>query len=131
MKTRKYFECLALPLLLMLLAACSSSSSTGTAQPPPPGTDKPALGQIDTRCRSNADCAVKNVGNCCGAMPACVNRDSPTDPQAVQAQCQAKGMMGVCGFREISACQCDNGQCVAAPAQIEMHGRPLPTDEVQ
>ena len=127
MKTRKYFECLALPLLLMLLAACSSSSSTGTAQPPPPGTDKPALGQIDTRCRSNADCAVKNVGNCCGAMPACVNRDSPTDPQAVQAQCQAKGMMGICGFREISACQCDNGQCVEAPAANGLRNTPLPT----
>ena len=125
MKTRKYFECLALPLLLMLLAACSSSSSTGTAQPPPPGTDKPALGQIDTRCRSNADCAVKNVGNCCGAMPACV--DSPTDPQAVQAQCQAKGMMGLCGFREISACQCDNGQCVEAPAANGLRNAPLPT----
>ena len=127
MKTRKYFECLALPLLLMLLAACSSSSSTGTAQPPPPGTDTPALGQIDTRCRSNADCAVKNVGNCCGAMPACVNRDSPTDPQAVQAQCQAKGMMGLCGFREISACQCDNGQCVEAPAANGLRNAPLPT----
>ena len=127
MKTRKYFECLALPLLLMLLAACSSSSSTGTAQPPPPGTDKPALGQIDTRCRSNADCAVQNVGNCCGAMPACVNRDSPTDPQAVQAQCQAKGMMGLCGFREISACQCDNGQCVEAPAANGLRNTPLPT----
>ena len=127
MKTRKYFECLALPLLLMLLAACSSSCSTGTAQPPPPGTDKPALGQIDTRCRSNADCAVKNVGNCCGAMPACVNRDSPTDPQAVQAQCQAKGMMGLCGFREISACQCDNGQCVEAPAANGLRNTPLPT----
>ena len=127
MKTRKYFECLALPLLLMLLAACSSSSSTGTAQPPPPGTDKPALGQIDTRCRSNADCAVKNVGNCCGAMPACVNRDSPTNPQAVQAQCQAKGMMGLCGFREISACQCDNGQCVEAPAANGLRNAPLPT----
>ena len=127
MKTRKYFECLALPLLLMLLAACSSSSSTGTAQPPPPGTDKPPLGQIDTRCRSNADCAVKNVGNCCGAMPACVNRDSPTDPQAVQAQCQAKGMMGLCGFREISACQCDNGQCVEAPAANGLRNTPLPT----
>ena len=127
MKTRRYFECLALPLLLMLLAACSSSSSTGTAQPPPPGTDKPALGQIDTRCRSNADCAVKNVGNCCGAMPACVNRDSPTDPQAVQAQCQAKGMMGLCGFREISACQCDNGQCVEAPAANGLRNTPLPT----
>ena len=127
MKTRKYFECLALPLLLMLLAACSSSSSTGTAQPPPPGTDKPALGQIDIRCRSNADCAVKDVGNCCGAMPACVNRESPTDPQAVQAQCQAKGMMGLCGFREISACQCDNGQCVEAPAANGLRNTPLPT----
>ena len=127
MTTRKYFDCLALPLLLMLLAACSSSSSTGTAQPPPPGTDKPALGQIDTRCRSNADCAVKNVGNCCGAMPACVNRDSPTDPQAVQAQCQAKGTMGLCGFREISACQCDNGQCVEAPAANGLRNTPLPT----
>ena len=127
MKTRKYFECLALPLLLMLLAACSSSSSTGTAQPPPPGTDKPALGQIDIRCRSNADCAVKDVGNCCGAMPACVNRESPTDPQAVQAQCQAKGMMGLCGFREISACQCDNGQCVEAPAANGLRNAPLPT----
>ena len=127
MKTRKYFECLALPLLLMLLAACSSSSSSGTAQPPPSGSDKPAPGQIDTRCRSNADCAVKNVGNCCGAMPACVTRDSPTDPQAVQAQCQAKGMMGLCGFREISACQCDNGQCVEAPAANGLRNAPLPT----
>ena len=126
MKTRKYFECFALSVLLMLLAACSSGS-TGTTQPPPPGTDKPALGQIDTRCRSNADCAVKNVGNCCGAMPACVNRDSPTDPQAVQAQCQAKGMMGLCGFREISACQCDNGQCVEAPAANGLRNAPLPT----
>ena len=70
---------------------------------------------------------MKNVGNCCGAMPACVNRDSPTDPQAVQAQCQAKGMMGLCGFREISACQCDNGQCVEAPAANGLRNTPLPT----
>ena len=126
MKTRKYFECFAQPLLLMLLAACNSGS-TGTTQPPPPGTDKPTLGQIDSRCRSSADCAVKNVGNCCGAMPACINRDSPTDPQAVQAQCQAKGMMGLCGFREISACQCDNGQCVEAPAANGLRNTPLAT----
>ena len=69
---------------------------------------------VDTSCKTSADCAVKNVGNCCGAMPACVNKDSPTDPAAVQAACSAKGMMGVCGFAEISACQCDNGQCAPA-----------------
>ena len=104
MKTRKYFETFLLLALLMLLAACSSSTTDTTQSPPrDAGLQKPT--QIDTRCKSSADCAVKNVGNCCGAMPACVNRDSPTDPQAVQAQCQAKGMMGICGFREISACQ--------------------------
>ena len=129
MKTKKRFECFAslahatLLLLLTLLAACS----TGSTPPPPPDTDKPALVQIDTHCKSSADCAVKNVGNCCGAMPACVNQDSPTNPPAVQAQCQAKGMMGICGFREISACQCDNGQCVEAPAANGLRNAPLPT----
>ncbi len=58
-------------------------------------------------------------------MPACVNKDSPTDPAAVKAQCQARGMAGVCGFREITACQCDNGQCVAAgPANPEPSSDP-------
>ena len=132
MKTRKHFERLA-PLakatalmLAMLLAACSSST-TGTNPSPPAKTDTQTAVQIDARCKTSADCAVKNVGNCCGAMPACVNKDSPTNPQAVQAQCQAKGMMGVCGFREISACQCDNGQCVEAPAANGLRNAPLPT----
>jgi hypothetical protein len=67
--------------------------------------------KVDTRCTSDAQCVVKNVGSCCGEQPACVNADSPTDPAAVQAQCQASGRMGVCGFRQISACQCQAGTC--------------------
>ena len=47
---------------------------------------------VDYACKTSADCAVKNVGNCCGAMPACVNKNSPTDPQGVRAQCAASGM---------------------------------------
>lgn len=69
---------------------------------------------LDTSCKVDADCAVKNVGNCCGYYPSCVNKDSPTNPAAVQAECQAKGMMSVCGFREISACTCNAGKCEAA-----------------
>ncbi|MDR6842980.1 hypothetical protein [Pseudoxanthomonas sacheonensis] len=83
------------------------------SSPTPPRKVKPEVAVV-TSCKTNADCAVKNVGNCCGAMPACVNKDSPTDPAAVQAQCAAKGMMSVCGFQEISACQCDDGQCAPA-----------------
>ena len=130
---------LLLLALAVTLTACAAPTTTpaatgnlaGSTPPAPPEAPRPPPPMssplpprlvkeavaVDTTCKSNADCAVKNVGNCCGAMPACVNKDSPTDPAAVQAQCNAKGMMGVCGFKEISACQCDNGQCapVAGP----------------
>ena len=45
------------------------------------------------------------------AMPACVNKDSPTDPQGVQAQCAASGRMSVCGFADVTACECVSGRC--------------------
>lgn len=70
--------------------------------------------RLDSSCQVDADCAVRNVGNCCGAYPACINRGSPTDPAAVQAQCARDGMASVCGFREIAACSCSQGQCVPA-----------------
>ncbi|MDO5505555.1 MAG: hypothetical protein Q4F49_04585 [Pseudoxanthomonas suwonensis] len=119
---------------LSLLAACTAPPTNGQAQDTPdapagtaPGTPAPAtpapprdtdvaLGQpgtVDTSCKIDADCAVKNVGNCCGYYPACVNVDSPTDPAAVQAECARTGMASVCGFPEISACHCSSGTCRA------------------
>lgn len=80
--------------------------------PPQRVREQPVV--VDRSCRTDADCAVKDVGNCCGYYPACVNKDSPTDPAAVRAQCQRQGMASVCGFREISACICNAGQCQAA-----------------
>jgi len=94
-------------------AAPAPRTAPPMSSPTPPRQVRPEV-TVVTSCKTNADCAVKNVGNCCGAMPACVNKDSPTDPDAVQAQCAAKGMMSTCGFAEISACQCDNGQCAPA-----------------
>src|SRR3546814_9489462 len=69
-------------------------------------------------CKADSDCAVKNVGNCCGAMPACVHKDSPVDPAAVQSQCAKDGRVGVCGFREIKSCSCNAGRCEPADALI-------------
>ena len=94
-------------------AAPAPRASPPMSSPTPPRKVEPEV-TVVTSCKTNADCAVKNVGNCCGAMPACVNKNSPTDPAAVQAACAAKGMMSTCGFAEISACQCDNGQCAPA-----------------
>lgn len=86
---------------------------------PPEVLPEPAA--LDRSCRTDADCAVKNVGNCCGYYPSCVNVNSPTDPAGVQAECAARGISSVCGFPEVSGCQCVSGQCrdvtgAAAPA---------------
>jgi hypothetical protein len=65
----------------------------------------------DRSCRTSADCVVKDVGNCCGTMPACVNKGARTDPAAVKAQCERQGMASVCGFKEVTACTCVAGTC--------------------
>ena len=93
--------------LLLVLAGCAAPPPAAPAGPAAPASPLAP----DRSCRSDADCVVKNVGNCCGAMPACVNKDSPTDPQGVQAQCAASGRMSVCGFADVTACQCVSGRC--------------------
>lgn len=75
-------------------------------------------GKVDSSCKSDADCTVKDVGNCCGYYPACVNVNSPTDPRGVQAQCAKSGMASVCGFQEIRGCQCVRGQCQASSGAV-------------
>lgn len=87
------------------------------SDPLPPQRVKGGTVVIDASCRTDADCTVKDVGNCCGYYPACVNVNSPTDPKGVQADCAKKGMMSVCGFPEISSCSCKQGKCEAGPAQ--------------
>jgi hypothetical protein len=72
----------------------------------------PAAAQVVRTCKVDSDCMVKDVGNCCGYFPACVNRNSPTDPAAVRAQCAKSGIASVCGFNEITACRCVRDQCV-------------------
>jgi hypothetical protein len=89
------------------LAACASAA-TAPADPPPAG------GAVNDQCKSDADCEVKNVGNCCGYYPACVNRDSPTFPERVKEECAREKMASICGFPEISGCSCVQGRCAAA-----------------
>ena len=71
--------------------------------------------EVDYSCKTAADCAVKNVGSCCGYTPACVNKDSPTFPEKVKAECSAKGMSSICGFRDIAGCDCVENRCTAQP----------------
>ena len=70
-----------------------------------------APGNIDRSCKLDSDCAVKNVGNCCGRYPACVNKDAPVNPEAVKAQCLREHRMSVCNVPMIGSCSCVHDQC--------------------
>ena len=115
--------------LLLTLAACAAPAPTPESDPspatPPMGMKSGAV-VLDKSCKSDADCAVKDVGNCCGYYPVCVNKDSPTDPAGVQAQCRAQGRVGVCGFPSIASCQCRNGQCESAGSGAIRVDGPVP-----
>ncbi len=104
----------ALIMVCLLLAACASAGPID--EPPPPLAAESADPPEPSRaCKVDADCAVKNVGNCCGYYPACVNREAPTFPEQVKAACARDGMSSICGFAEISACRCVENLCEAAP----------------
>lgn len=60
---------------------------------------------IDYSCGADSDCVIKNVGNCCGYYPKCVNKDFTPGPACPD------GGMGVCGFPTIDYCRCEAGQC--------------------
>lgn len=86
----------------------------GFAQAAAPRLLGPPIQQSDTvdySCHTDTDCAVKDVGNCCGALPMCVNRDSPVFPERVRAECAKNHRAGTCGFPVIDSCVCTQGRC--------------------
>ena len=93
---------------LILVSGCKQSSAENGAQAPVPQASIPV---VDSSCQVDADCVVKNVGNCCGYYPACVNVKAEPDPEAVSKKCAADGMASICGFPDISACSCVNNVC--------------------
>jgi len=120
----------ALVLLLGVLCAAGCSRSAPepefSATPPPPPLVLPAEpkgsgneilnpSEPDRSCQVDADCAVKDVGNCCGYFPACVNAQAETFPEQVKAACEAQGLSSICGFEDIAGCACIEGRCEAAP----------------
>ena len=116
---------IAAACMALLLAGCAPRDHAAAASAPPPAaevTPAPVAGATapDASCRVASDCAVKNVGNCCGYQPACVNADAKVDPDAVRAECQASGMASVCGWKDIQACECVANRCQAVDGPIRV-----------
>ena len=116
----------ALCLCAGLLGGCAAPAAQSGGATPAPAVDTPAaaapggVAAPSRACRVDADCAVKDVGSCCGAFPACVARDAVTNPAAVQAQCAREGMASVCGFREVAGCACVAGTCQDAGSGAQL-----------
>jgi hypothetical protein len=101
----------------------ADAPAPGSAMPPPSiavGEPNPgAPGVVDASCKVDADCAIKDVGSCCGYRPQCVNSASPTFPDQVKAACADSGRMGICGFPAITGCKCNAGQCEGTGADAD------------
>ncbi len=68
---------------------------------------------IEYTCNEDSDCVIKDVHNCCGYYPKCVNINSKTDPDLVKEICEEQGLASDCGFPVIESCECINNQCTA------------------
>lgn len=87
-------------------------ANPGTNPGTPPGAKPGAMPAApDRSCRTDSDCAVKDVGNCCGYFPMCVNKNAQTDPAAVRAACEREGIASTCGFQEVKGCRCVENRC--------------------
>jgi hypothetical protein len=98
-------------------------SGVAAPVPAPPLVERPGNANPmspDRACRTDADCAVKDVGSCCGTFPLCVNKDAKIDPAAVRAQCAKTDMASVCGFPPVSGCTCAKGRCENVVGRAEV-----------
>ncbi|HEY2346989.1 MAG TPA: hypothetical protein VGH80_14110 [Xanthomonadaceae bacterium] len=106
--------CISL-LVVLGLAACASRSAAQTPASAPTAAASPAAApdfeHPDRSCKVDADCQVKDVGNCCGTYPMCVNKDAAVDPKAVKAQCAREHRFGMCHVMAVGGCSCVQGQC--------------------
>lgn len=69
---------------------------------------------IDTSCRTVEDCEIKDVRNCCGYFPKCVNKDfEVASPEFVAKRCEIEGLFGSCGFVAFQNCDCVDNNCIA------------------
>jgi len=69
------------------------------------------LASIDYSCMTDNDCEIKDVHNCCGYDPRCVNKNSETDTDFVEETCGKEGLFSICGHPSINDCKCVEKKC--------------------
>ncbi|MBI2574317.1 hypothetical protein HYV82_00330 [Candidatus Woesearchaeota archaeon] len=116
MTPKEVFTYALILLAAILLLGCTTTEKTKNLG----GEDKKEeatkslndyYSSIDYSCKASSDCEIKNVANCCGQYPQCVNKNAKTNPELVKALCEKEGAASYCGFPSISSCECVNNRC--------------------
>jgi len=96
---------IVLASLLILTIACTSKQENKIS------SLKEYTDKIDYSCNVDTDCEVKDIRNCCGYFPRCTSKDYNPNPELVAELCIKEGTASICGFEEITSCQCVNNKC--------------------
>ncbi len=102
--------------LLIIIGGCTSNHGKNGTEPETPKNDATTTlnqyySSIDYSCKASADCEIKDITNCCGNYPQCVNKNAKTDPELVRILCAKEGAASICGFPSIISCECLNSRC--------------------
>lgn len=100
MKKRVILSLIA--IIILTLTSCSSNK---------PKSLEEYNAKLDLSCQLDSDCSVKNIGNCCGNYPKCVNKNFTPDLDSIKDLCEKEKSFSICGFDEIKSCKCINNKC--------------------
>ena len=93
-------------LTLSLISSCTGQHNKNQKNPDP------------YFCSVNSDRVVKDVHNCCGYYPKCVNKDYIPNIASVEKECKEKGIVSICGFAEVKECRCEQNKCVSVEGNL-------------
>ncbi|MBD3252442.1 hypothetical protein GF386_01800 [Candidatus Pacearchaeota archaeon] len=76
---------------------------------------------LDVKCSSNDDCLVKNIENCCGYYPKCINKTAILNPEIVRNLCNERNE--TCHNIVITYCRCQ-GSSSSNKKCVGFYGKP-------
>ncbi len=122
-----------LSFFLLLLAGCAPAVPPSDTLPiisPKEVSQEPVEEELTVPstdpyfCITDSDCEVKDVRNCCGYFPRCVNKDYTPDHEAVRQACKEGRGNVECGWTDITYCACRENICLSFQNEIVISYEP-------
>lgn len=60
---------------------------------------------LNASCKTDDDCVIKNIENCCGYYPKCLSKEAVLNPEEVERLCEGENATG-CPIASLGYCRC-------------------------